>query len=295
MRSTQCMDIRSRKGGRGLARFPKDDLSRGMKPMDYTPRMRQAMDHSLEAGWTRISEGISAWLKTTGQMPIFGWSWQESCLALTLMNAPHNGGGRGDIVAWTADAGVALNWQARLLQARISQVENWKDYGDLQELLARRETATAARESRTSRTLAVDTLRCITVHQIWAWAFFHAGKDVENRSFPTDPGLLGIHCGRNDDIGKFRDAAAFVEDMSEARVTADYHACMQNAGRVIGTVEVVEVKRRPDSAWYMGTEWGWLVAKPRLFAGGGYKARGQLGVWNWQPPHGQVIYEKEEA
>ena len=40
--------------------------------------------------------------------------------------------------------------------------------------------------------------KAITLYPIWAWAIVHAGKMVENRSWPTQyRGRLAIHAGVN--------------------------------------------------------------------------------------------------
>ena len=90
----------------------------------------------------------------------------------------------------------------------------------------------------------------LTVRQPWAWAIIHAGKDVENRSWRTKHrGLLLIHAGqRFDPAGE-----AFIRELGlnmteEARIT----------GRIIGSVDVMDVVRDYDSVW--ADLWHWVLA-----------------------------------
>ena len=252
--------------------------------------------HAAQEGIERMRAGVEGMLALHGAAPIYGWSFCDGYLTLTLMPPP-SVGGLGDRVCHTALPAVAWKWQTWLKVAMgVAECRGWTQYSALQELEHRLETAAAAESARLALSTPMVSLRCITVGQIWAWAFFGAGKDVECRQFlPGELGLMGIHCGRSTDVRRFGNAAAFIEGMTDVTVPG-YHQCMERAGKIIGTVEIVAVEDAPDSVWYTGdTRYGWVVRRPRLFVAGGYRARGRLGVWKWTPPDGCVKYQKRGA
>ena|ERR1700733_416092 len=94
----------------------------------------------------------------------------------------------------------------------------------------------------------------LTVRQPWAWTIIHAGKDVENRTWPTNyRGPLAIHAAtkmwRGDDIA-LNDIALPPEDEFIR-------------GAVIGIVDVTDCVQDSRSRWAVRAYWHWLLANPR--------------------------------
>lgn len=108
----------------------------------------------------------------------------------------------------------------------------------------------------------------LTVNQPYAWAIISGGKDIENRVWSTElRGRLYIHAG------KARDDEAQVAEMCEtakgkggepARVRARYER-ERAFGKVIGSVELVDVKTKSNSRWFHGP-YGFVLRKPDLLA-----------------------------
>lgn len=95
----------------------------------------------------------------------------------------------------------------------------------------------------------------LTVRQPWAWAIIHAGKDVENRTWPTEHrGPLAIHAGQQLDAS----GAGFLKRL-------DFYPCDDELlrGAVIGIVDVVDCVRNHDSPWADDGQYHWVLHNPR--------------------------------
>ncbi len=132
--------------------------------------------------------------------------------------------------------------------------------------------------------------KALTVKQPWAAAIIFDGKDVENRSRPTNyRGQIYIHAGKSWETS----AVAFIAMVArKAYMAADQ-------GMVIGTVDVVgchhssECQTRDDvdnhidgeytgvlcSEWAMADNYHWVLANPRPLACP-FPETGRLGLWN---------------
>lgn len=135
----------------------------------------------------------------------------------------------------------------------------------------------------------IDNRTALTVKRPWSHLFFLPGalaKDVENRSWATSyRGLLAIHAGRAFDDSFFdwihqkTEAGAFtVAEFQAITAAAAASRDGHDDGRIIGTVELVEIAQTHGSRWWNGTDRAWVlrnpVAKvePRLI-------RGDRGLW----------------
>lgn len=97
-------------------------------------------------------------------------------------------------------------------------------------------------------------MKIITIKQPWAWAIFHAGKDVENRKWlPAYRGLLGIHAAKSTDPKDYKVAADFIRSLGHAPPTFEELRGRGETGAILGTVEFVGTKT--DSDWYLGDLW----------------------------------------
>lgn len=115
-------------------------------------------------------------------------------------------------------------------------------------------------------------MKCLTVCQPWPWAIFHLGKNVENRTWPTDHrGPLLIHAGKN---RRWFDAED-PDDWQEAfgvRLPAWEDLA---TGAIVGRVEVVAcVRADPALPYYLPGSgpcvwaegpWLWVLANPVRF------------------------------
>jgi len=131
-------------------------------------------------------------------------------------------------------------------------------------------------------------VKCLSVRQPWAWALLHAGKDVENRNWPTSyRGVLAIHAGKafsftRDEWGRLSteqrsDAPIDVPHVgSDEETWAQWFAeygfhlggPMDVRSAIIGTVEIYDCvpSYACDSLWKAGPDpdyWCWLVRDPK--------------------------------
>ncbi len=124
----------------------------------------------------------------------------------------------------------------------------------------------------------------ISIRQPWAWLIIHAGKDIENRSWPTRfRGRVLIHASKGMTEQEYRDACNFMA--TDSRLVAALKALPQmhelQRGGIIGEAEVVGCVNGNDAAsdspWFVG-EWGHMLrnAKPLEFR----PCKGALGYFN---------------
>lgn len=112
-------------------------------------------------------------------------------------------------------------------------------------------------------------MKCLSVRQPWAWAILHAGKDVENRTWPPSPKLLhpgdrlAIHASKNFDVDGLR---WICEHHEELGLSLDFIPIDPKAypvGCVVGSVEFqgYSSEELGLSPWGFGPI-GWFVNNP---------------------------------
>ena len=121
-------------------------------------------------------------------------------------------------------------------------------------------------------------MRILTVHEPWAWAFFVAGKDVENRSRPTKyRGPLAIHVSKKklneSELTEINNAIIKASGLlgSVMTLTADEKL----RGHIIGVVDLVDCVK--ISPWAMPGFYHWGIANPRRVKP--VPIVGQLGIF----------------
>jgi ASCH domain len=115
-------------------------------------------------------------------------------------------------------------------------------------------------------------MKALSIHQPWAWAILHAGKNVENRSWRTNyRGLLLIHAAKSRVSYDRQDAKAWRERYGVELPPWE----SLTTGAIIGVVEVVDcvrvgaggdVGRFGNSEWAVEGGYGWVLANARAFA-----------------------------
>ena len=125
-------------------------------------------------------------------------------------------------------------------------------------------------------------MRVISVRQPWAWAIFHAGKDVENRSFRNIiPGQLAIHISK---FNKWEEINSNLWIVAQRLRVIDLplpsrKELEQQMGSIIGIVDVVDCFRDSSSRWAESGKWHWQLENPRLVQP--VPAKGMLGMFNY--------------
>jgi ASCH domain len=106
-------------------------------------------------------------------------------------------------------------------------------------------------------------MKCVSVHQPWAWAIFHAGKGVENRSWRTKyRGPLLIHASKSR-RSYDREAALYWP----SRYGVDLPAWDElPAGAIVGIVDLVDCLPPAGLGPWAEGPVCWVFARPRTFA-----------------------------
>lgn len=130
--------------------------------------------------------------------------------------------------------------------------------------------------------------RAISIRQPWAWAIIHAGKDIENRDWPTRyRGPVCIHAAKGMTQGEYDDANRFIQNVLGLRdqywfdrwlgVTAA--PCKLDRGGIIGVAEIVDCVDASPSPWFMG-RYGFVLrnVRPIDFI----PVKGALGFFDWR-------------
>lgn len=99
----------------------------------------------------------------------------------------------------------------------------------------------------------------MTVHQPWAWAIIHGGKDVENRGWTVSyRGPLLIHAGKKRPSDEDID---LVEEFAQRNLEL-LDAPGLVLGAIIGHVRLVDVVRDHPSTWTSAGAWQWVLKDP---------------------------------
>ncbi|GEC15171.1 ASCH domain-containing protein [Nitrobacter winogradskyi] len=108
-------------------------------------------------------------------------------------------------------------------------------------------------------------MKAISIRQPWAWAIFHAGKDMENRDRRWNlRGRIVVHASAT----MTRAEMLAIEDITALAgirppTFADFRACGL-LGALVGTVEIIDCVRDHPSRWFFGP-FGLVLRKPRPF------------------------------
>lgn len=123
-------------------------------------------------------------------------------------------------------------------------------------------------------------MRAISIRQPWAWMILNAGKDVENREWPTRVrGRVLIHASKGMTLDEWSDAWWFADraaDWSEAEEQRPTFDSIERGG-IVGSVEIVGCVTQSQSPWFVGT-FGFVLRNPVILPF--YPCRGSLGFFD---------------
>jgi hypothetical protein len=121
-------------------------------------------------------------------------------------------------------------------------------------------------------------LKAITVKPVWAWAIIYAGKNIENRSWPTHfRGPVAIHASKNMSRSEYEEAKNLVPPRWRNKLPA-YEDLPR--GVIIGVVEIVDCVTESKSPWYLG-DYGFVLKNRRPVKP--IPCSGALSFWNLPP------------
>ncbi len=102
-------------------------------------------------------------------------------------------------------------------------------------------------------------LPVLSIRQPWAWAILHAGKDIENRCWPTRfRGRFLIHAAKGCTRAEYIDACAFMAGFCGGVDVPPLETL--NKGGIVGVAKLVGCVDDSDSDWFVG-EWGFQLAE----------------------------------
>jgi len=125
-------------------------------------------------------------------------------------------------------------------------------------------------------------MKALSIRQPWASLILFAGKDIENRCWPTSiRGRVLIHAAKGCTRAEWEGAIEFARDITGRPIKADPKAIWR--GGIIGSVEIVDCVKNSDSPWFVG-QYGFVLRNPEPATFMPYK--GQLGFFDvpeWTP------------
>lgn len=120
----------------------------------------------------------------------------------------------------------------------------------------------------------------LSIRQPWAWLILNAGKDIENRDWPTAfRGRVLIHASKSCTRAEYSSALDFLADRSiELLGIAGIPAIDQfDRGGIVGSVEIVDCTDHSASPWFVGAH-GFVLRNPKPMPFVPWK--GRLGFFN---------------
>jgi len=101
----------------------------------------------------------------------------------------------------------------------------------------------------------------LSIRQPWANMIFKAGKDIENRDWPTKVrGRVLIHASKGCTHAERDDALDFAEIVSGVRYTVDLKTIER--GGIVGSVEIIDCVSESKSPWFVG-RYGFVLRDPK--------------------------------
>lgn len=124
----------------------------------------------------------------------------------------------------------------------------------------------------------------LSIRQPWAWLILHAGKDIENRQWPTRfRGRVALHASKGMTRDEYEDCLATAHHISTTHpfppgLTMPPLKELQRGG-IVGTATITACVGRSDSPWFFG-KYGFVLADPQPVAF--VEVKGQLGFFEWR-------------
>lgn len=110
-------------------------------------------------------------------------------------------------------------------------------------------------------------MKTLSIKQPWAWLILHAGKDVENRTWPTKVrGRILIHASSTMTRGDYEACAMFCSSLPGPTFKPDFQFpefgdLKKLCGGIVGKVDVTQCVADSQSPWFCG-EFGFVLANP---------------------------------
>lgn len=110
-----------------------------------------------------------------------------------------------------------------------------------------------------------DTALALSIRQPWAWLILHAGKDIENRDWPTKfRGRIFVHASKGMTRDEWGSAWTFAHGTGANPKALEAGLTFDNIerGGIVGSVEIVDCVSESPSRWFMG-RYGFVLRNPQ--------------------------------
>lgn len=114
------------------------------------------------------------------------------------------------------------------------------------------------------------TYPCISIRQPWVWAIFFAGKDIENRDWPTRfRGRILIHAAKGLTRAEYEDclstchAVSYTHPFPSGLAMPAFDELPR--GCIFGGVTIADCVKESGSPWFFGKH-GFVLEKPKPLA-----------------------------
>lgn len=118
-------------------------------------------------------------------------------------------------------------------------------------------------------------MKALSIRQPWAWLILHAGKDIENRNWPTlVRGEILIHASKGMTRNEYLDAYDFALHVNPALKIPHFEDLPR--GGIVGSAVISDCVKQSVSPWFFG-KYGYVLhgATPVDF----FPLRGRLGFF----------------
>ena len=118
-------------------------------------------------------------------------------------------------------------------------------------------------------------IKAFSIRQPWAWAIIHAGKDIENRDWPTRfRGEVCIHAAKKWGVEERMDI-----DCIHRASGIRFPIGAPLLGGIVGVAEIADCVEASESPWFMG-RYGFVLrnVRPVDFI----PVRGALSFFDWR-------------
>jgi hypothetical protein len=141
-------------------------------------------------------------------------------------------------------------------------------------------------------------MKALSIRQPWAWAIIHAGKDIENRSWPTRfRGRFLVHASKGMTPDEYEDCLDTMHNISishpfPAGLVLPTFEALERGG-IIGSVELVDCVEGTlfnSNPWFFGP-YGFRLANPEPLPF--HPVRGALGFFD--PIDGPPVRKKPKT
>lgn len=129
-------------------------------------------------------------------------------------------------------------------------------------------------------------MKALSIRQPWAWLILNAGKDIENRDWPTLlRGRILIHASKVMTRNEYEDALMTAKSISldhpfPEGLTLPAPEELHRGG-IVGSVEIVDCVQESASPWFFG-EFGFVLKEARSLPF--YPYKGALGFFDVSLP-----------